>query len=790
VRRRWLNLLWLLLPLTVLGAVKSERLQMLRDIEDGSILAWAEHITGQDPNDLTSFDKFESVAIIPGTSNRADGTARFDEEVWVVVKRTVDGNEVRYIEQFQSLDWGDDPNYCWFVDCAGRNSVSAGTPEVPAVPPTYKFTYLSEVGVVWGIPVSDRTFTGLDVGGTARQVDAATVALPFAGHPFKVGDLIFVGGTTNYNSNYTIQAGTTANEIYIDTTLFVAETFVAGSTVVKKLIVPTGNGGMVSDGQGHAYLAHDWLTEQGTSITKLDLETDTLSYDAINWTGAIGDGLPALRADISSDGRYLYVGSGYGSVRIQKFDLTTGALVWNGEIDSAASLDVACDAAGNAYLNRSFFSRGLWRCNAADGTYALVTNQVQDLGYATVVDNDLGIVVVAGQRQVWAGEEATLYNVGVARLDGSVWGTILLGDWYHDGTGMLSYSPLVASECLVLHEGYIYVLLQGASGALYQLQWTGTSLVLVKTVAAPASACGLYVDAWGNLVVVKQEYGAGVDDVLQYYDTDLNYLGEIANLPTTMAFSWDSPVGGNYIRGNAIADGDLGTPGVPAVPGYNYVVPQLDTEAVCVYADAQPRGTFTVDGNDILDFNEADYNVVIAGLNYFSIFETTPLRHPITLGRPTAIQNVSVNFHETDGVHVGADMEHSSDWNFFRKDFLMKDAPARDANGTTGLPYSGTPFTAGDEVYIYGTTNYDGVHTLAADTNNVELRLTGSYTAETFDGTEWVVLNEHWEPWDGWKGPAPFLRGMSRSPSIYLWEWDPIPLTIRSITANMEITAE
>jgi len=46
---------------------------------------------------------------------------------------------------------------------------------------------------------------------------------------------------------------------------------------------------------------------------------------------------------------------------------------------------------------------------------------------------------------------------------------------------------------------------------------------------------------------------------------------------------------------------------------------------VCVYADGLPRGTFLMDGNDITDFNEADYDVVIAGLNYYSKLETLPL---------------------------------------------------------------------------------------------------------------------------------------------------------------------
>ena len=65
-----------------------------------AVVAWARHIT--DGN-------FESVAVIPSTGS--------EDEVWVAVKRTIDGNDIRYIEQFQPQDWGTDTNNCWFVDC-------------------------------------------------------------------------------------------------------------------------------------------------------------------------------------------------------------------------------------------------------------------------------------------------------------------------------------------------------------------------------------------------------------------------------------------------------------------------------------------------------------------------------------------------------------------------------------------------------------------------------------------------------------------------------------------------
>jgi hypothetical protein len=35
---------------------------------------------------------------------------------------------------------------------------------------------------------------------------------------------------------------------------------------------------------------------------------------------------------------------------------------------------------------------------------------------------------------------------------------------------------------------------------------------------------------------------------------------------------------------------------------------------------------------------------------------------------------------------------------------------------------------------------------------------------------------------------APFLWGVNREPVVYLWEWDPIPTTIRSMDTKLEVT--
>lgn len=75
-----------------------------------AVEAWSRQTTG--PNGA---DNFESVARIPGTN---------EDEIWAVVQRTIDSNSVRYVEQFQPLNWGTDQNDCWFVDCGGTNQAS------------------------------------------------------------------------------------------------------------------------------------------------------------------------------------------------------------------------------------------------------------------------------------------------------------------------------------------------------------------------------------------------------------------------------------------------------------------------------------------------------------------------------------------------------------------------------------------------------------------------------------------------------------------------------------------
>ena len=88
-------------PYNILWCVRSDGViaTLTRQI-DQEVLAWSRQITD---------GSFESVAVIPG-----DGG---DDEVWFVVKRTINGLTKRYVEYLKPFDFGDEQEDAFFVDC-------------------------------------------------------------------------------------------------------------------------------------------------------------------------------------------------------------------------------------------------------------------------------------------------------------------------------------------------------------------------------------------------------------------------------------------------------------------------------------------------------------------------------------------------------------------------------------------------------------------------------------------------------------------------------------------------
>lgn len=901
------------------------------------VLAWAEHITGQDPNDMNDWDDFESVAVIPGTSNRADGTARNDDEVWVVVKRTVDSNEVRYIEQFQSLDWGDDPNYCWFVDCAGYGtSAGAGTntrganayptlqeltaaeiPDAPAKPadtelvtpisitdraglaamhPGHHYSIGNDIdliGSAWtplswnsaeaiviegnGYTISNMTISASTTnyqgfisqwqgagGGEIRNLNFANCSVTAqinAG--ILAGSIVSTGSVTLSNIDFTsctVRArdatGAVAGGIYIGLNGYIYDCNVISCTATEsdadspsQICLFCGHIGAGDDVDTYGVYVSNCHVLNGTSTVTGDHGSmNALFIGQVNG-GAI-TGTPNLHFyDCSCTGNLDITGTDAGAGTLT----LTGTFLASGHnvqlVSCTSDANITTHTTGSPTLSISYMGGFAGRlteasdaigcswtgaisvtddgttvaCGKVGGFAGTIGDNTPDFSSGThllrcystggiTIAEDTGVLVMGG----FSGYMSNVGGIHAERCFAT--GDITI-------TGNVGVTTTSDPHILGGFTGVIGIDTSAEAGYTYVCEdcYTWTSTQMQGTYPSDNMELGGFVGQGyyeeSGYYAVKNCYvaqtntatGSGLSDQLQVTDHRSGFggnwiLATNVSIPQdTSGVFYDTETSGatSSVWGDGNDTDWLQTQSNFEAAGWDFndiwYMPDggSDTwtgathaanEVTCVYADGRPIGTFTVDANGVLDL-DANYKVVIAGLNYYSILETMPLVSEETMGRPTAIKSVVIDFHETMGTHVGSDMDHSADWKFFERNYLS--GSARDPNdGTVALPYKGNTMATGDVVRIYGTANYNGIWTLAADTNNVELRISDTYAAESFDGTETVDPNEGIEPYTGFKGPAPFLRGMTREPVVYLWEWQPIPMTVRSITANMEVTFE
>lgn len=93
-------------PDPVLWCVRNDGQMAVMSYErDQKVFAWSRYVTVDGDAD----SDFESVAVIYG------GT-RSEDEVWVTVRRTIGGGDVRYVERFKPRNWGTDDEDAFFVD--------------------------------------------------------------------------------------------------------------------------------------------------------------------------------------------------------------------------------------------------------------------------------------------------------------------------------------------------------------------------------------------------------------------------------------------------------------------------------------------------------------------------------------------------------------------------------------------------------------------------------------------------------------------------------------------------
>jgi len=152
--------------------------------EDGELLSFtyqrSSEVMAWGRNDTGASGLFKSVATIPGSAD--------EDELWAVVGRTVDSTAVKYVEQFQSWDWGSDQNDCWFVDCAGDDITDLARLE-------------GETVALWGDgrPIGTYTVTSGIISPTGSYTNT-TVGLPYTS-VYETMPLVVQDRSGNYHSS-------------------------------------------------------------------------------------------------------------------------------------------------------------------------------------------------------------------------------------------------------------------------------------------------------------------------------------------------------------------------------------------------------------------------------------------------------------------------------------------------------------------------------------------------------------------------------------------------------------
>ena len=78
----------------------------------------------------------------------------------------------------------------------------------------------------------------------------------------------------------------------------------------------------------------------------------------------------------------------------------------------------------------------------------------------------------------------------------------------------------------------------------------------------------------------------------------------------------------------------------------------------------------------------------------------------------------------------------------FLPDTTIDNAVAVDkGGGKVGIPITGHGFSTGQKIILSGTTNYDGTHLVDTDSTTNEVVIIDTYNAESFAGTEDVLMN-------------------------------------------------
>ena len=111
------------------------------------------------------------------------------------------------------------------------------------------------------------------------------------------------------------------------------------------------------------------------------------------------------------------------------------------------------------------------------------------------------------------------------------------------------------------------------------------------------------------------------------------------------------------------------------------------------------------------------------------------------------------------------------------------------SGGKVGIPCTGHGYSTDDQVFLNGTTNYDGVETVDSSSSANEIVIVATYAAETFAGTETVCIIQATETFD-LRLIDNYSRFFADDPLIYRRFWMDYAYLNYAATATIKLTPE
>lgn len=628
--------------------------QRFSEIREGHVLAWARHKTGYNED-----DEFKSVATIPGS----DG----EDEIWVVVDRTIDGNDYTFIEQFQPRDFGDQ-NDAWFVDC-GLNfyddvNDDIWVPPVPATPevlgdyPTLRTTDdQADPGLTHDIPISNYT------------------ELAAINANYKTGGVF---GTVSVNLYLTGNIDASASDdggqgfVPIGGTLgsFSGQFDGCGFTI-SNLYLSRPGGGLFQKLDGSAKVAN-------LTLANVNYINGGFTGGIAGWVNCTTGNILIQNCHTSGNITSFNVGveSRYGGIvgeargnayRVQIYDCS-----------SSVNLSIAANATIGRWVGGLVGAANdsdINNCFATGDVSGSAPRVVEIGGFVGVVGTDVKIEYCYSTGDV-QGTNSGGGFVGLVKHEGN-WGDMYIRKCY-------STSDVILTGQKISGGGFVGYLDEENSEITDCYAWGDVYMPGGSIVGGFAG--NAYDDP-----NVSQVYSIGVPTG----DTRVGGLVGYNGLTSDPDFSdtyWDTETSGTETSDEGVGhtttwlktnpnypdSWDFDTiwfqeysPATPEIPGYwltgEWTHLGNDME-VCVYADGVPLGTYYIVDGDIDGLDESLYTTIIAGINYYSTYESFPLE----LGNESNIHNVTIDFLETLGCHVGVSRSNSTDWQFSEDDFATR----------------------------------------------------------------------------------------------------------------------